>query len=154
MSVAGFVTLFLFRYQIAGFITIMFAENYLGHYESKETVGGSFIFLIINTICYAMLFKERIRENNSEEKDIFLMLAIASALQLLSAYAYAFTRVNLYYMQFVPIALSMMYRYEHSTERKIIILSLLIADCYVCYNLFYSHIIAEQLEEYRLLQNF
>lgn len=154
MIVVGFLILFLFRYQIAYFITLMFAENYIGHYESKETVGGSFIFLIINTLFFVFLFKDKVKENNTVEKDIFLMLIIASALQLLSSYAYAFTRVNLFYMQFVPIALSMMFRYEHSTVKRMIIFSLLIADCYMCYNLFYGHIIGEQLEEYSLLKNF
>lgn len=94
---------FMFRNQIGYRLTYIYNSNYLGRYESSGFIGTTAILLIGLLIVYIALFQKRISCPQYEESQYFRLLLICTSIQFLSSYAYAFTRLNYYYLQFMPL---------------------------------------------------
>lgn len=96
----------IFRLQIAEIITILGDESYIGVYESKGSIGGTTILLFALCLFYIMSCKNEFegKQKTNRIKKYLLFIGVLSIFfQLLSSYAYSFTRLNFYYIEFMTI---------------------------------------------------
>ena len=102
------VLIFIFKYQIGQIIMQIFKEEYIGEYNSKSQIGGLAIILISMLILYTysidinLIYKIYTTKNASLMNFEYLLLfagVICVFVQILASYAYAYTRLNLYFIQ-------------------------------------------------------
>ena len=103
---AVFAAMFVMRMQIASTITLLFSDEYVGKYQSSGSIGGMSIFLIILLGLYLFTQGSKILIKDSLESQMTIMLMLAVVIQIFSSYAYSFTRLNLYFFQFMGIVAS------------------------------------------------
>lgn len=93
------IGLFLtFRVQIGMLVTRLFWSKYLGFYNSTGLVGGMTLLCIFVQALFFLMYYDQIIQPGSKERDLFNALFLTALIQSASAYAYAFTRINLFYM--------------------------------------------------------
>ncbi|MDO4462521.1 MAG: EpsG family protein [Bacteroidia bacterium] len=148
----AFGIVFAFRVQIGLFLTLMFADNYVDRYESSGNVGGTFLLFLSLYVLYVFLFKKDIFEAESHSKDLFLILTIMVFVQMLSSFAYTFTRANLCLVQLIPLAIAEML--DNSTNRKFMVLSYMIVFAFYSIKLYHIHLIGEFIDVYESICNF
>ena len=165
VAVPIIIALFYYRIQVANWITSTFAEDYVDRYRITGALGGTTIFAMMATILYVFsisLIGRKATEMESTEllffeRSIMYICISASIVQMFASYAYAFTRLAFYYLQFftisVPYSLKT-YRIKNFFGRyysiivniiKLIIISIMVY-------MFFVHIKAEQIQEYRFIK--
>lgn len=151
LFVAVFV--FAFRMQIGALLTLVYDSDYLGHYESTGSMTGTaFLFLILlATFLFLLPAKESVDYDKYKVlSGYFYILVISTCLLFCASYAYSFTRLNSYYLQFVPLIIG-----EIIESKKIhipqkwtsVCTSILVA--YVMISQFLGMIVSQQLENYK-----
>ncbi len=95
---------YIFRNQLGWILTsVAFEGEYLGYYESSGAIGAMSIFLLLILIGMILIEHECILEKDNISSLYFKIIIISLLIQMLSSYAYAFTRLNYYFVQFFPI---------------------------------------------------
>lgn len=145
---------FSFRMQIAHFITSVYDSEYIGKYESSHGIGGLAVFLLLFTVLYIFGNSKRIRVRGSKEFYMACILMVSVIVQFFSSYAYSFTRLNLYYVQFLGgAAYGMIYNMRLNNLFKkaypLIRFCLIVALYVIMITQYYHHIEVESLTEYR-----
>jgi hypothetical protein len=102
ISIPFIVALYVYRLQVALFLTKVFRENYIGHYTVDNSVSLVVVFILLMIIIAFLFFKEKIWENKMYNM-CFRMAFLSLILQFLSSYAYLYTRLNLYYFPFLAL---------------------------------------------------
>lgn len=91
------IFMMLFSTQIGYLLTILFREEYEGTYVSSGDIGGLGLLYLIVLFWYVFILKNKIFK--SLYYSFFLHgLIILCMIQICSAYAYSFTRLNYFYM--------------------------------------------------------
>lgn len=109
MSVLVFAVFMIFRMQIGLILTQFYAEEYVDKYESSNSLTNTVFFIII--LLVILLFYKPNQtmiqlEMRNKFYTSFYILFFAVLIQICASYAYSFTRLNYYYMLFLPIAVS------------------------------------------------
>jgi hypothetical protein len=149
----GSLFVYLLRMEIGHFLTVSFYSQFLDKYESKESITGMAVLFIIITISYLILMPKR--RNVSKERYLIIssylyVLIIAMTIFFCASYSFAFTRLNNYYMVFVPLALSEITEFDiwkGWTKYPIIAMSGVIV--YVMIDWFLNMVISQQLYMYK-----
>lgn len=144
---------YLLRMEIGHFLTVAFYSNHLEWWESRESITGMAILFIIITISYLFMMPKR--RNVSKERYLIIssylyVLIIAMTIFFCASYSFAFTRLNNYYMVFVPLALSEITEFDiwkGWTKYPIIAMSGVIV--YVMIDWFLNMVISQQLYMYK-----
>ena len=147
------IFVYLLRMEIGHFLTVAFYSQYIDKWESREGITGMAILFIIITISYLILMPKR--RNVSNEKYLTIssylyVLIIAMTIFFCSSYSFAFTRLNNYYMMFVPLALSEITEFDiwkGWTKYPIIAMSGVIV--YVMIDWFLNMVISQRLDLYK-----
>ena len=105
----GSLFIFLLRMQIGYILTLAFYEQHLDTWESTESITGMAILFMLITSFYLFIMPKR--REASKEKYLILssylyLLIIAMSIFFCSSYSFGFTRLNNYFMVFVPLAFS------------------------------------------------
>lgn len=115
LSIVVLAIVVLYRIKIGNMVMTIFASEYQGRYEASERIGGTSMFTILSFLLYiymyysdilaAMMRRRTGRKIEIDRKELkytmlYIML-IAAVIQLCSSYAYAFTRLNLYYQLYL-----------------------------------------------------
>lgn len=152
--ILGALGIFIFRMQIGSFLTIIYSQD-IGHYESKGGITGMAVILIMITALY--MFTMPKRNEISNERYIMLSgylyaLIIAMSIFFCSSYSYSFTRLNSYFMIFLPIVFSEIADsnfWKKKFKSKLPAYIMNISVVYVMVDWFLFMITMEQLEDYR-----
>ena len=145
----------IFRTRVGSLVTLLFAEDYWGHYESKGSIGGTAVFVIIMWLLYLIFNYKNITKKGNEHCLFFHALTIMLIIQLCASYAYSFTRLNLYFMtSIIPIVVPSIVENDvanHTFGRgwKIVRIMYMAVIIALMIYLFNNHIIGESLTEYR-----
>lgn len=100
--VPSFLLLYRYRLLLANYIMSVTRPEYLGRYDISGSIGGlalGIAMLLIVNFIFNSPFKNRSRENVVLTK----LMMIGLFVQILSSYAYAFTRANLYYLIYLTL---------------------------------------------------
>lgn len=105
---SGSILVYLMRMQLGRLLTLAFYDQYLDYWESTGSITNMAMFFIFFTIFYLITMPKK---KVSKEKYLLIStylyaLIIAMTIFFCSSYSYAFTRVNNYFLVFVPLALS------------------------------------------------
>ena len=120
LIITAFVV-FLFRNQVGMLAVSIYDADYLGHYESSGNIGGTAIFLLCITTLFLLFSYSKIFIYDTIESIYFRLILVSFTLQVMSSYAYAFTRINYYYLQFLPLVLAhLLYLPKVSVKNKTI----------------------------------
>lgn len=149
----GSLFVYLLRMEIGHFLTTAFYSQHLDKWESRESITGMAILFIMITISYLILMPKS--RNVSKEKYLTIssylyMLIFAMTIYFCASYSYAFTRLNNYFMLFVPLALSEITGFgiwKGWTKYPIIAMSGVLV--YVMINRFLSMVVSQQLYMYK-----
>jgi hypothetical protein len=101
-AVCGIV-IFINRIELAKLIISVFADEYIGYYSSSGSIGTTAVFLMGILALYLVANYPGITVSGSFENHGLYLLVIAIAIQVLSAFSYTFSRLNLFYLQFAPV---------------------------------------------------
>ena len=105
----GSLLVFVLRMQIGYYLSLAFNETYVDSYVSRESITSMAVLFIVFVYIYLFMMPKR---QSITQKDFLVIssylyaLIIAMTLFFCSSYSYAFTRLNNYFMVFVPLALS------------------------------------------------
>lgn len=101
------IVVYLFKNRIGYLLTSLFSEGeYIGKYDSSGSIGTVSVLLLILLIIILIFANIDITDNDKKISYFFKLLIISICIQFMSAYAYSFTRLNFYYLQFLPIIIS------------------------------------------------
>lgn len=152
------------RVSIAHWVTSMFAEHYVGQYEITGSLGGTTVFVMLFTILYifsiGLIGKKKIREESKVqeffERSLLYACIGSCVIQSFASYAYAFSRLAFYYLQFFVI--SVPYSLKTARIKKffgqyygIIIIILWVLLVGIMIFMFFQHIEGELLQEYMFI---
>jgi len=152
------------RLRIAHWLTSTFAEHYVGRYEIGGAIGGTAVFAIIFTVLFLLSSNvlnrsESVSIDNEAlffERSLLYICIAASIVQLLSSYAYAYTRLAFYYLQFFTISIP--YIFQTIKVRKllgryyILIMAVIMIVLFVLMiSQFFGHIEAAYLQDYKFM---
>ena len=101
------ILMMIFSTQIGFLITFLFSDEYIDTYSSIGGLGGLAILYLLLLIMYFVVLKNRIAKSY---KYSFFMhgFIILNMIQICSAYAYSFTRLNYFYaMSVMAVAVPM-----------------------------------------------
>lgn len=149
----GSLSVYLFRMEIGNYLTVAFYSQYINNWESRERITGMALLFIIITISYLILMPKR--RNVSNEKYLTIssylyVLIIAMTIFFCSSYSFAFTRLNNYYMMFVPLALSEITEFDiWKSWSKYPVYAVYGVIIYVMINMFLNMVISQQLYMYK-----
>lgn len=105
--ILSLIIAYIFRDNIAQLVTHLFSDGeYLGRYTSSGTVGSTSFFLLLLLVFIIIFANIDIRNNEKLISYYFKLILISVFIQFMSSYAYSFTRLNYYYIQFLPIVIS------------------------------------------------
>ena len=149
----GSLFVYLLRMEIGHFLTAAFYSQHLDKWESRESITGMAILFIIITISYIILMPKR----RNVSKDQFLtissylyVLILAMTIFFCASYSFAFTRLNNYYMIFVPLALSEIAKFDiWKKMSKYPLYATYGIIMYVMINRFLSMVVSQQLYMYK-----
>ena len=144
---------YLLRMEIGQFLTIAFYSQHLDRWESRESITGMAILFTIFTISYLIMMPKR-RYVNKEKyliiSSYLYVLIIAMTIFFCSSYSFAFTRLNNYYMVFVPLALSEITEFDICKSLpKYPIIAMSGVIVYVMIDWFLKMVISQQLYLYQ-----
>lgn len=101
------IIVYVFKNNIGQLATHIFSGGeYVGRYESSGSIGTVSILLLLLLVYIIIFANNDIANNKKEISYYFKLIIIAICIQVMSAYAYSFTRLNFYYIQFLPIIIS------------------------------------------------
>lgn len=158
LSITAFIIVLIFRMQIGSTLTLLYAEEYIGKYESTSSLTETSLLLILffgmllvyKPVLKGATLKERIKFNDS-----FYILLFAIFIQICASFSYSFTRINYYYMLLVPISISNIINYsKYNRFVKIVGLKYAIfctIIIYLTYNLYISGVREQELENYQFI---
>ncbi len=95
----------VFRVQLGRIITMVTYRDYVGAYAAKGAIGGTMAVITFLFMWYIYINWDSLEKRAPAETTYAWAYGIAVILQICASYSYAFTRVNLYYMQALSIAL-------------------------------------------------
>ena len=149
----AFVFLLFFSRSLGEVITLLMVESYAGHYESTDEIGGIAILSLVIFVLYIFLIynKKSIRETY-----ILHGLILLCMIQLCSSYAYAFTRLNLFYMVgIMSVTVSMLGNKDNINKsskfyslREIVTFGFSLLWILIMIRLFFTHVNGENLSDY------
>ena len=150
----GSFIVFIFRMEIGRLLTLLFYENYLDSYISKGSITGMAMLFLLLTIVYLTMMPKS--WNTGREKYLLISsylyaLIIALSLFFCASYSYAFTRVNNYYLVFVPLVLSELAGFDYwkrTFRSKIPVHVLFGIIIYVMLNWFLDMVQSQRLDMY------
>lgn len=151
------IFIFIFRVQIGYILTLLYHEGEVyGDYVSKESLSGLSLMLVLFALHYLM-FMPRLNYFNvlATPKVISLLylIIVSIGIQACASYAYTFTRLNLYFMLFIPIVVSQsvqFYSWNSLFQRFPIHKYIFyIVISFFMYRLYRGHINSELLNDYR-----
>ena len=150
----GSFIVFILRMDVGHLLTLLFYDNYIGTYISKKSITGMATLFLIFTIIYLIMMPKQY--NVSKEKYLLISsylyaLIIAMTLFFCASYSYAFTRLNNYFLVFVPLALSELAEFDYwkrnyMTKAPVYILFGIIM--YIMLNWFLDMVKSQRLEQY------
>ena len=151
----GSFFIFIFRMEIGELLTAIFYSQYVDHWESRENITGMAVFFILLTILYLSMMPKR--KEVSKEKYLVISsylyaLIIAMSFFFCASYSFAFTRLNNYFMMFVPLVLSEMTEFNTSKRifhSKIFAYTIFGMIMYVMINRFLDMVVSQNLFMYR-----
>jgi transmembrane protein EpsG len=151
--IIAFVFLLLFSRFFGEAITSLMVEGYVGHYKSTDEIGGIAIFSLVISVLYVFLVYHK---KSSTETYFLHGLVILCMIQLCSSYAYAFTRLNLFYMGgIMSVVVSMLGNKDNIkktsilySSREIVTFGFSLLWVLVMIHLFWTHIESENLGDY------
>ena len=91
-----------YRLFIANYIMTVSRPGYLGHYVVSGSTGG-ITFGIIVLLVVNFIFNSPFKNPNRENVVLTKLVIVALFIQILSSYAYAFTRANLYFLIYLTL---------------------------------------------------
>lgn len=151
--VVAFVLLLLFSRSFGEAITLLMVESYAGHYESSGDIGGTAILSLTILILYVFLIY-----NRQSKIDTYILhgLVILCMIQMCASYAYAFTRVNLFYMEgIMSVVVSLIGNRDRMKKSSIlykarrgVAFSFSLLWVLIMIHLFWGHISSEKISEY------
>lgn len=150
------ILMLLFSVQIGYLITFLFREEYVDTYESSGSLGGLAILYLLLLFWYVIALKKRI---GFSYKHTFFLHAfiLLSMIQICSSYAYAFTRLNYYYMMAaMSIAVPMSFEKKELklfSKRDYNFISIIGSSViiFLMIRIFFSFISGNHLEDYVFL---
>lgn len=147
LLMSAMVIIYIFRNQIGEMLMLVYDSEYIGRYESSGTIGSmSILLILLLLLCFCFAQKEIFCQDKMISQ-YFRILLIATMLQFLSSYAYAFTRINYYYLQFLPIISSKIIALPMENKkngRYMLIVSFLLWCVFFCLSTFmYKNTIIE-----------
>ena len=158
ISMVVFSVFLVFRMQIGLFLTLLYAEEYADRYESTGSLTSTALFMII-LFLLLLFYKPRNKKYSFVVKKSyftsFYILYFAVLIQICSSFAYSFTRLNYFYMLFLPIAVSNIIDFSKQnkflsiTGIKYALFSIVIIA--LMYKLYMGGIESEELENYKFL---
>ena len=171
-AIPAAIAVIYFRVSLARWITSTFAEHYLDRYTITESLGGTFLFAIAFTLLYIFsiglfrsssikqggteLVRQRYVELSSFERIILYVCIASCIIQVFSSYAYAFTRLAFYYLQFFVVSIP----YSLKTDRikrflgryyTIIMMIMEVVLMGLMIYMFFAHIEGERIQEYKFI---
>lgn len=154
LMIVGLLTIFVYRMQIGFYLTLLYNIDYVDAYESKGTVSGTALMLILFTVHY-LFFKSKLTRQTEDEYSMVVILVIFSiGIQLCASYAYTFTRINLYNMLFLPIVISEALesrKWKHLLKGlRFHTLLYYIVIMYFMIVLYLNHVVGESLDNYKM----
>lgn len=90
------VVMILFSTQIGYILTVLFREEYVDNYESSGSIGGLGLLYLMLLTWFVFVLKKNIY-NNYKVSFFLHAFMILCMIQISSAFAYSFTRLNFYY---------------------------------------------------------
>ena len=90
------VVMILFSTQIGYILTVLFREEYVDTYESSGSIGGLGLLYLLLLAWYVFILKRNIY-NNYKVSFFLHAFILLCMIQISSAFAYSFTRLNFYY---------------------------------------------------------
>ena len=151
----GSLFVYLLRMEIGYFLTIAFYEQHLNNWESRESMTGMAVLFILITISY-LFFMPKSREVSKEKyltiSSSLYVLIIAMTIFFCSSYSYAFTRLNNYFMVFIPLVLSEMTEFnlwKSIFRSKIIVNTMFGMIMFVMINWFFGMVVSQRLDLYK-----
>ena len=151
----GSLFVYLLRMEIGYFLTIAFYEQHLNNLESRESMTGMAVLFILITISY-LFFMPKSREVSKEKyltiSSSLYVLIIAMTIFFCSSYSYAFTRLNNYFMVFIPLVLSEMTEFnlwKSIFRSKIIVNTMFGMIMFVMINWFFGMVVSQRLDLYK-----
>lgn len=152
-----FIIVLFFRMQIGQVLTLIYAEEYIGRYESTGDLTGVALFLII-LFTLLLFFKPVSNKIYRDEQyiifnDSFYILFFGVLIQLCASYSYSFTRLNYYYILFLPIAISNIIDFSKAkplfriTGLKYVVFCVFMI--YLMSSLYFEGVKSEELEDYQ-----
>lgn len=146
---------YLFRMEIGYLLTIAFYDQHLDKWESRESITGMAFLFIMFTISYLIMMPKS-RQVSKEKyltiSSYFYSLIIAMTIFFCSSYSYAFTRLNNYFMVFVPLALSEITEFDfwkRHAELKYPLYMMFGMIIYVMINWFLNMVVSQYLDSYK-----
>ena len=144
---------YLLRMEIGHFLTLAFYSQYLGNWESRESITGMASLFIILTISYLIMMPKR--KYVCDEKYLIIssylyVLILAMTIFFCASYSFAFTRLNNYYMMFVPLALSTITEFDiWKSWSKYPVYAVYGIIIYIMINWFLDLVVSQQLYVYK-----
>lgn len=151
---SGAILVYILRMQVGYYLTLALYDQYLDHWESTESITTMAIFFIFFTIFYLITMPKK--KKVSKEKYLLIStylyaLIIAMTIFFCSSYSYAFTRVNNYFMVFLPLALSEIndfgfWKKQFGTKLPVHLMNGVVI--YIMINWFFDMVVSQYLDMY------
>ena len=107
----GSIFVFLSRMSLGYYLTFALYNQFIDQYASRERITGmATLFVLITTLYILLMPKSQsvIKEKYLILSSYLYALIIATCIFFCASYSYAFTRLNNYYLMFLPLAISEM----------------------------------------------
>lgn len=101
----------IFGKQLSYYATLVFNEELIDYYNSSVSSIGTTAAILFVILLIGILFEYKIKKlkDNKIYSDLLVIISIAFIIQLLSPYSYLFTRVNMYFFQFIILFVPLIY---------------------------------------------
>lgn len=106
LSLAAVVVVYVLRLEIGELLTFITGDLMKGSYEISGSIGGTAILLIGFLTMYLICFWKDLDTRKESSVQIQAALTFSVMIQICAAFSYSFTRLNLFYVNFLPIIVS------------------------------------------------
>ena len=151
----GSFFIFLLRMEIGYFLTFVFYDQHLDNWNSREGITGMAILFMFITFSYLFVMPKR-REVSKESylitSSYLYVLIMAMSIFFCASFSYGFTRLNNYFMAFVPLAISEIAEFgfwKRTVKTKIPVYVMFGVIMYVMVNWFLDMVVLQQLDMYK-----